>query len=138
MAGDRRQDEERVDDAHDRRLDEHRQAAGERRRALVAVELHRLALQALGVLRCRCCRARELRRETGAGLLRLGLRDADGDERGAHEQGDEHDGRRGARDADDGFEEAGEGHEHGVRAVEEAGDGREGVEVHEVFLAVEG
>jgi hypothetical protein len=62
------------------------------------------------------------------------LRDAHGNERGAHEQGDEHDGCGRARDADERFQQAGEAHEHGVGAVEKGGDGREGIEVHEGSL----
>jgi hypothetical protein len=78
MAGDRRQDEEGVDHADDRRLDEHRQAPGHRRGALVGVELHRLALEALGVVRVSAAQLGDAGCEACAGALGLRLRDADG------------------------------------------------------------
>ena len=112
------------------RLDEHRQAARERRGPLGPVERHHLALEALGVLPVLPLQFGELRREPRAGPLGPRLRDAHRNERGAHEQGHEHDGGRRTRDADERFEEVGETHEHGVRAVEQSGDGRKGIEVH--------
>ena len=130
MPRDRGQDEERVDHAHHGSLDEHRQAAGEGRRALVGVERHRLALQALAIVAVPALELGELRCEPGAGALGLRLRDADGDQRGAHEQRDQHDGGRGARHPHERLQQVGERHEHGVGAVEQGGDGREGVEVH--------
>ena len=72
----------------------------------------------------------QLRGETGARLLCLGGREADRDEQGAHEQGDEHDRQSGGGRPGEGFEQGGEPGEGAVGGVEEGGEGREGEEIH--------
>ena len=76
--------------------------------ALGPVERHHLALQQLGVVPVLALQGGELGREPGAGALGLRLRDADGNECGAHEQRHQHDGGRRTRDADERFEQVGE------------------------------
>ncbi|KEP74109.1 hypothetical protein HR12_20555 [Microbacterium sp. SUBG005] len=75
---DDRVQEHRVQQAHHGRLGEHGKAAGEGRGALVAVQLHRLALQAFRVRPPSLLQGAQPWREARAGLLGAGLRDADG------------------------------------------------------------
>ncbi len=133
LTRDPRMQEDRVEHADDRCLDEDRQKTGEGRGVLITVELQRLALQPSGILAEALLQFAQPGGEPSASLLSSGLRDSDRDERCPHEQRNEDDGdSRGGRPGDR-LEKGDQAHQARVREVEDGGDGRDGEEVHSVI-----
>ena len=130
VSGDRGVEEDGVDQADDRRLDQGGQDARERRRLFVAIQLHHLALHPFRVLSEPPLNLAQTRSQARTHLLGSGLGYPGRDECGANEEGDDSNCESGRRRSRKRGEKVGHAHQNAVGGVEKGGQRREGEQVH--------